>query len=68
MSPQEENVAGLDAAALAPVLAGCERDGPADTGAAVPLYSNAEGLDRIPPFIQQPELFGICMEYLGLGE
>jgi alkaline phosphatase len=37
------------------------------TGAAVPLYSNAEGRDRIPSFIQQPELFRICMDYLGLG-
>ncbi|MDX1734905.1 MAG: alkaline phosphatase [Halioglobus sp.] len=36
------------------------------TGAAVPLYSNKEGLGRIAPFIQQPELYGIMRDYLGL--
>lgn len=36
------------------------------TGAAVPLYSNSEGKDLVPPFVQQPQLFGIMKEYLGL--
>ncbi len=36
------------------------------TGAAVPLYANEEGRDLVPPFVQQPELFGIMKNYLGL--
>ena len=36
------------------------------TGAAVPLYANSEGQGLVPPFVQQPELFGIMKEYLGL--
>lgn len=36
------------------------------TGANVPLYGNREGLGRIPPFVQQPQLFEIFREYLGL--
>ena len=36
------------------------------TGAAVPLYSNAQGVGRIPTFIRQPEIFEISRQYLGL--
>lgn len=36
------------------------------TGAAVPLYSNAEGVGLIPTFIHQPEIFGIMKDYLEL--
>jgi alkaline phosphatase len=36
------------------------------TGAAVPLFSNDEGLERIPPFIQQSQVFTITRDYLGL--
>jgi alkaline phosphatase len=36
------------------------------TGAAVPLFSNDEGLERIPPFIQQAQVFAITRDYLGL--
>ena len=36
------------------------------TGAAVPLYSNSEGRDLVPSFVQQPQLFGIMKNYLGL--
>ncbi len=36
------------------------------TGAAVPLYSNSEGLERIPPFLQQGQIFTITRDYLGL--
>jgi alkaline phosphatase len=36
------------------------------TGAAVPLFSNAEGLGRIPPYLQQPQLFQIMHDYLEL--
>jgi alkaline phosphatase len=36
------------------------------TGAAVPLYSNREGLNRIPPFLQQTQIFTITRDYLGL--
>lgn len=36
------------------------------TGAAVPLFSNSEGLGRIPPFIQQAQVFTITRDYLGL--
>ncbi len=36
------------------------------TGAAVPLFSNDEGLGRIPPFVLQPQIFQITREYLGL--
>lgn len=36
------------------------------TGAAVPLWSNEEGQERIKPFVQQTELFAIMRDYLGL--
>ncbi|PLW70144.1 alkaline phosphatase [Pseudohalioglobus lutimaris] len=36
------------------------------TGAAVPLYANAEGIGRVSPFLPQPELFAIMVDYLGL--
>ena len=36
------------------------------TGAAVPLYANAQGRGRIPSFVQQPELFQLMVDYLGL--
>ncbi|GAB5450361.1 MAG: alkaline phosphatase [Halioglobus sp.] len=36
------------------------------TGAAVPLYSNSEGIGRLRPFMRQPELFAVMRDYLGL--
>ncbi|MBT3410492.1 MAG: alkaline phosphatase [Halieaceae bacterium] len=36
------------------------------TGAAVPLYANSQGQGKIPAFVQQPEIFKIMMDYLGL--
>jgi len=36
------------------------------TGAAVPLYSNVQGVGRVPPYIQQPQLFEIMRTYLAL--
>ncbi len=36
------------------------------TGATVPLFSNSEGLGRVPSFIQQPQLFDIIRDYLEL--
>ena len=36
------------------------------TGAAVPLFSNSEGEGRIPSFLQQPQIFSITRDYLGL--
>lgn len=36
------------------------------TGASVPLFSNEEGLGRVPPYITQPELFTIMRDYLQL--
>ena len=36
------------------------------TGAAVPLYSNAEGQGRVAAFVRQPDLFAIMRDYLGL--
>jgi len=36
------------------------------TGAAVPLFSNAEGIGKIPPFLEQPRIFEITRQYLGL--
>ena len=36
------------------------------TGAAVPLFSNSEGVGRIPPFVQQAQIFEITRDYLGL--
>lgn len=36
------------------------------TGASVPLYSNKEGRERVPSFVQQPQIFTIMREYLGL--
>jgi alkaline phosphatase len=36
------------------------------TGASVPLFTNSEGVGRIPPFIRQSEVFSISRDYLGL--
>jgi alkaline phosphatase len=36
------------------------------TGAAVPLFTNPEGIGRVPPYLRQPEIFNIMLEYLGL--
>jgi alkaline phosphatase len=36
------------------------------TGAAVPLYANAQGKGKVPSYVQQPELFQIMKDYLGL--
>lgn len=36
------------------------------TGAAVPLYGNEQARHIVPPFVRQPELFGIMRDYLGL--
>lgn len=36
------------------------------TGASVPLFSNSEGLDLVGPFVQQPQIFEIVRDYLGL--
>jgi alkaline phosphatase len=36
------------------------------TGAAVPLFSNSEGVGRIPPFVRQTQVFAITRDYLGL--
>lgn len=36
------------------------------TGAAVPLYANAEGRGKVPSYLTQPELFDIMKAYLGL--
>ncbi len=36
------------------------------TGAAVPLFSNSEGVGRIPPFLQQSQIFDITRDYLGI--
>lgn len=36
------------------------------TGAAVPLYGNAEAMDHMPPYLRQPQLFDIARGYLGL--
>ncbi|MEH6581759.1 MAG: alkaline phosphatase [Halioglobus sp.] len=36
------------------------------TGVNVPLYANREGLGLIPPFIQQPQIFALSRDYLGL--
>ncbi len=36
------------------------------TGAAVPLYANSQGKGKVPSFVQQPELFDIMVDYLGL--
>jgi alkaline phosphatase len=38
------------------------------TGAAVPLFSNARGVGRIPAFLQQRQVFHLMREYLGLQE
>ncbi len=35
------------------------------TGANVPLFANAQGLGRVPPFVQQPEVYRIMRDYLG---
>ena len=36
------------------------------TGANVPVYANRVGEGLIPPFVRQPDLFGIMTGYLGL--
>ena len=36
------------------------------TGAAVPLFSNEEGIGLIPPFLDQPRIFHIARDYLGI--
>jgi alkaline phosphatase len=36
------------------------------TGAAVPVYTNSEGVGLVQPFIQQPQIFEISRDYLGL--
>ena len=36
------------------------------TGAAVPLFSNEKGIGLIPPFLDQPRIFHITREYLGI--
>lgn len=36
------------------------------TGASVPLFSNQEGLGRIPAYVTQPEIFVIMRDYLQL--
>ena len=36
------------------------------TGAAVPLYGNSEAVGIVPSFVQQPQLFNIMRDYLGL--
>ncbi|MFT4518228.1 MAG: alkaline phosphatase [Halioglobus sp.] len=36
------------------------------TGAAVPLFANSEAVGRVPAFIQQPQIFDIVRDYLGL--
>jgi alkaline phosphatase len=36
------------------------------TGASVPLFTNSEGVGRIPPFIRQSQVFSISRDYLGL--
>ncbi len=36
------------------------------TGASVPLFSNAEGLGIVPAFVQQPQIFTMIRDYLGL--
>ncbi|NND68102.1 MAG: alkaline phosphatase [Halioglobus sp.] len=35
------------------------------TGAAVPLYGNAQAVGHMPPYLRQPELFGVARDYLG---
>jgi alkaline phosphatase len=36
------------------------------TGASVPLFSNEEGRGLVPVYVQQPQIFNITREYLGL--
>jgi len=36
------------------------------TGASVPLLSNAEGQGVVPAFVQQPQIFTMVRDYLGL--
>ena len=36
------------------------------TGAAVPLYANSAGKGKVPSYVQQPEIFSIMVDYLGL--
>lgn len=36
------------------------------TGAAVPLFANAQGKGKVTSYVQQPEIFSIMKDYLGL--
>ena len=36
------------------------------TGANVPLFGNVEALGRVPPYLQQRDIFTILSDYLGL--
>ena len=36
------------------------------TGANVPIFGNAEAVERVPTFLGQPQLFGIMKRYLAL--
>ena len=36
------------------------------TGAAVPLFANAQGKGKGTSYVQQPEIFSIMKDYLGL--
>jgi alkaline phosphatase len=36
------------------------------TGAGVPLFANSEGAGRVPPFLQQPQIFSVVRDYLAL--
>lgn len=36
------------------------------TGASVPLLVNAQGVGRVPPYVQQPQIFDIMRDYLEL--
>jgi len=36
------------------------------TGAAVPVYSNGEGIKLVPGYIHQPQIFEIMRRYLGI--
>ena len=36
------------------------------TGASVPLFANSRGKGRVPAFVQQPDIYHIMADYLGL--
>tara|TARA_B110000858_G_scaffold49124_1_gene56631 strand:+ start:4151 stop:5653 length:1503 start_codon:yes stop_codon:yes gene_type:complete len=36
------------------------------TGAQVPLYAHGPGVDNLPSFMRQPEIFDVMVEHLGL--